>query len=330
MGLGLALFLLSTPLGRRQLASPWPYVAGLVVLAVSSPVLVWNAQHDWISFAFQSGRGAPRRLAPLSVVIGLIGQIALLAPWVAVPLAWAGWRAIKAGPGQARSWFCLMAAAPTIVLFTALPLFGSKVLPHWPMPGWLMLFPVLGQALADSNRAWPARWAAASTVLLLLIWGLAGSDAATGWAKAALPRVFPKADPTAEAMDWSGLRAALAQRRLLHPAGQFVVSAEWNEAGKIDQALGGDMPVLVFSPDPREYAFRTGGRMFLGHDALIIGRDNTVREQLPLIAPHFAALTPAGEVVLGRGGQAELSLTVIVAHDLLTPYPLPAWAKGGR
>jgi len=30
---------------------------------------------------------------------------------------------------------------------------------------------------------------------------------------------------------------------------------------------------------------------------------------------------------VGRGGRAEIPLTVIVARDLLTPYPLPSWAN---
>jgi hypothetical protein len=32
-------------------------------------------------------------------------------------------------------------------------------------------------------------------------------------------------------------------------------------------------------------------------------------------------------VTVGRGNKAEIALTVIAAHDLTSPYPLPAWAK---
>ena len=330
VGLGLGLFLLTTREGRRQLMTPWPYLAGVLVLVVASPVLVWNAQHAWISFTFQGNRGAPHRLTPLGPLIGLLGQAALLLPWIAVPLVWAGWRAARAGPGQGRSWLCLMAAAPTLVLFTLLPLFGSKILPHWPMPGWLMLFPVLGDALARSGRAWPTRWAAISAGVLAALWALAASDAATAWVKDAFPRLFPKTDPTYEAMDWSRLRTALDRAGLLGKPGQFVVAAEWNEAGKIDQAVGDVEPVLVFSRDPREYAFRADSAQFIGHDALIIGRGPTVAQELPEIAPHFASLTPLGGFTVGRGDKREIELTVIQAHDLLTPYPSPAWARSGR
>ncbi|MBL8302047.1 MAG: glycosyltransferase family 39 protein, partial [Ideonella sp.] len=44
------------PAGRKALATPWPYAGAVLALAVFSPVLVWNAQHGWASFAFQGTR----------------------------------------------------------------------------------------------------------------------------------------------------------------------------------------------------------------------------------------------------------------------------------
>ena len=329
VGLGFALFMLTTPSGRRQLTTPGPYLAGVLIVVVALPVLLWNADHDWISFTFQSSRGAPRHLAPLGPVVGVLGQVGLLLPWVAVPLIWAIWRAIRRWRTDEASWFCLMGAAPTVILFTFLPLFGSKVLPHWPMPGWLLTFPLLGAALAASTRAWPRWWAIVSAIVLLAFWGVAVSDAATAWVRDALPQAFPKTDPTYEAIDWSRLRGELQRAGLFKP-GQFVVAVEWNEAGKIDQALGDIDPVLVFTQDPREYAFRPNSAKFLHHDALIIGRGPTVGQEIGAIAPHFASLAPICGFSVGRGTKHEIELTVIVAHDLLTPYPLPTWAKDGK
>jgi len=324
LGFGLAFLIL--PEGRRRLKHPAPYVAKLVAILIVLPVIVWNAEHQWISFTFQAGRGAAHRFNPAGLISALLAQAGLLTPWVAVPLVWAVVKAARAR--EARAWFLLIAAAPTVVLFNLLPLVGAKVLPHWPMPGWLLLFPVLGGALAQSVlvdcRKWPARWAWASGAALAVIWAVAVSDAATAWIKDAVPSL--KTDPTAEAMDWRRLRVELDRRGLLKP-GTFVVAAEWNEAGKIDQAVGDAAPVLVFNGDPREYAFRGPSDRYLGHDALIIGRGPTVGQELARIAPHFAALTPLPGVTVGRGSQDEIALTVIAAHDLTSPYPRPAWAK---
>lgn len=326
VGAGLGLAFLILPEGRRRLAHPAPYAATLLAIAIVLPVIVWNAQHQWISFTFQTGRGMAHRFNPAGLVTALLGEAGLLTPWVAVPLAWAVVKAARAR--EPKAWFLLIAAAPTVVLFNLLPLAGAKVLPHWPMPGWLLLFPLLGTALARSVRVecrrWPVRWAFASGAALALIWAVAVSDAATAWIKDAIPSL--KTDPTAEAMDWRRLRVELDRRGLLKP-GTFVVAAEWNEAGKIDQAVGDAAAVLVFSSDPREYAFREPSGRFLHHDALIIGRGPTVGQELARIAPHFASLTPLQGVTVGRGGKDEIALTVIAAHDLTSPYPQPGWAK---
>ena len=37
-------------------ARPAPYLAALVALAIVAPVVVWNARHGWVSFAFQGAR----------------------------------------------------------------------------------------------------------------------------------------------------------------------------------------------------------------------------------------------------------------------------------
>ena len=49
------LYLLTCSEGRRRLRTPWPYVAVLVAVAVMSPVLYWNAQHDWVNFRHNMG-----------------------------------------------------------------------------------------------------------------------------------------------------------------------------------------------------------------------------------------------------------------------------------
>ncbi|MHA0111275.1 glycosyltransferase family 39 protein, partial [Klebsiella pneumoniae] len=49
-------WVLVIPAQRRWLLTPWPWLGGLVALAVFSPVLIWNAQHQWASIVYQSGR----------------------------------------------------------------------------------------------------------------------------------------------------------------------------------------------------------------------------------------------------------------------------------
>ena len=54
---GLMAFVALSPRQRRWLADPALYAAAAIALVMISPVVVWNARHGWVSFAFQGGAG---------------------------------------------------------------------------------------------------------------------------------------------------------------------------------------------------------------------------------------------------------------------------------
>src|SRR3984957_2491245 len=93
-GPAILIWLISVPKLRRWLLSPWLYLGGLTALAVFSPVILWNADHGWVSFIKQLGRGEvvsfrlafigeliPTQIAfatPLVFILGVMGLYALL------------------------------------------------------------------------------------------------------------------------------------------------------------------------------------------------------------------------------------------------------------
>jgi dolichol-phosphate mannosyltransferase len=70
------LFMLWDPQSRRWWRRPEPYVGALIALAIFSPVVIWNAQHDWASFAFQTSRRLAEK--PQFALHKLIGSIMVL------------------------------------------------------------------------------------------------------------------------------------------------------------------------------------------------------------------------------------------------------------
>src|ERR1700746_1408477 len=68
--LGVAVFLATEPTSRHWLPRPHPYVAGIVALVIFSPVLIWNAEHGWVSLLFQGGRvgGSLHPFGPLMAI----------------------------------------------------------------------------------------------------------------------------------------------------------------------------------------------------------------------------------------------------------------------
>jgi 4-amino-4-deoxy-L-arabinose transferase-like glycosyltransferase len=93
-GPAILIWLISVPKLRRWLLSFWLYLGGLVALMVFSPVVVWNADHHWVSFIKQLGRSQvtdfkpnfiaeliPTQIAfatPLVFILGAIGLYALM------------------------------------------------------------------------------------------------------------------------------------------------------------------------------------------------------------------------------------------------------------
>ena len=54
-------FMLIDQDARRWLRHWAPYAAGLLALALFTPVIIWNARHEWISFAFQTSQRLAER-----------------------------------------------------------------------------------------------------------------------------------------------------------------------------------------------------------------------------------------------------------------------------
>src|SRR5208337_4689831 len=102
----------------------------------------------------------------------VIAQSAYLTPWLFIPLAASLIAALVRGPGAPRSWFFALLASGPITIFTAAN-FVAQGLPHWPMPGWLFAFPLLGAEVARVANARPKLvaygCATSASVLLLLV-----------------------------------------------------------------------------------------------------------------------------------------------------------------
>ncbi len=337
--LGLFIYLITSRDRRWVLSSPGPYLAVIIAFIIFSPVLIWNAQHNWVSFVFQGSRGAVSGFYPGKMLTNIAGQAVWVLPWIWLPLIWQFIKGISRGPARSRfnglqdkRWFlCCLASGP-IVLFTVATLWGAQGLYHWQAPGYLLVFPLLGQAVdgwLQFARRSVRRWLIFSVVAFLAIIIALGSHTATGWIKTAEPSWFAKGDPSWEALNWSSLPVTLAEKGLLDGTQKvdFLVAKHWIDAGKIDYAMGGKLPLLCLNDGPHHFAFMHNPADFRGKNALIMGRrgmENVEKE----LAPYFETIEGKENVFIYRLGKPEFDITIYYGKNFKGYYPLPYGFSG--
>ena len=325
---GLAAFLIVSPSQRHWLKHPAPYAAAILALAIVTPVIVWNAENGWVSFAFQGGRGVPDgRVHPGQLSIMAIGQIVFLSPWIFAPLV-AGLASAFRQRADERRLFLLCLSLPPIVLFTLTPLWGGRGQPHWTMPGWFFAFPLMGVWLIERGVSVAALrlQAVTSSTILAATASVAILDASTGWPWTALTARWGLADPILETFEWRELRTA----PILVRSPDFVVATKWSDAGKIALALGPKTPVFVLSNDPRGFAFLSGNASLVGRSGIVVTPATELKSTLAGAAPFFAALGEPQFITLGPRNASAVELALIPASGLTQRLPLPYPVATGR
>jgi hypothetical protein len=151
-GPAILIWLASVPKLRRWLISPWPYLGGVVALAIFSPVMLWNADHHWVSFIKQIGRARIEDFRPAFIGELIPTQIAFATPLVFI-LGAMGLYALftrKAGAMAARA--LINSTFWTIVLYFIWHSLHARVEANWFAP----VYPVF--AIAAAVAAHLARW----------------------------------------------------------------------------------------------------------------------------------------------------------------------------
>jgi hypothetical protein len=318
-GLGVTVFVLSDARARRWLAKPQPYVAIVIAAICVLPVFVWNAQHEWVSFRFQAGRAASSGNPITALLQNIAGQAGYILPWFWVPMVVLLARGLRRGVRDRAVWFCCCLGAPPVVVFTLASLGGRAGLPHWPAPGFFMLLPLLGAAVARWEVRAPQtarrRMTIAGSVFAALL-TIVVSHAATGWVAAFVPTLH-RQDPAFELLEYRSLRDTLTARGLLAPS-RFIATTDWLRGAKFGYALGASRPTLVLNDEAHHFPFASDISALIGTDGLLLLKldAGVTGDSASVIAdPYrtmFDSLHFVGTTPVMRG--ADTALTVGIFH----------------
>lgn len=166
LGVGTLVFMLLDTPSHRWFRRWEPYAAVLLMVCVFTPVIVWNAEHHWASFMFQTARRLAE--APRFSLQRLVGAaLVLLTPIGALAAGFALWPGapapsvsepgypggqvglLRAEPGAARgARYLKFAVAVPVAVFAVFSLRHDVKL-DWTGAPWTGVLPLLGPGLLD-------------------------------------------------------------------------------------------------------------------------------------------------------------------------------------
>ncbi|MGJ5008180.1 glycosyltransferase family 39 protein [Bradyrhizobium oligotrophicum] len=296
---GVAAFVLVPAWRSRWLLSPYPWCAALIALAVFSPVLIWNVQHDWASFRFQFVRAtAPHELSlrTLGDYIGLqFGQVGfVLLPVTLSALSFTAWRGYRTREPVA---ILLSTAVLVPFLYFLWKSFTLRIGDTWPMFMWPIGFAAVAINIVKLPQDGAPAWFVRSTVRwarIAVVSGIAMVVLIFLYYVAAPWNFLGRADPIGAEAGYQQV-AARAEQELKSSGATWIATSEYRTYAMMRWFFRGRVPVIQINERARFIGFRDPGmNLIAGHAGLYVVRepDNAG----PLLADTTAHREPLGRV----------------------------------
>ncbi len=285
-----------------------PYAAAVLALALFSPVLIWNARHEWISFAFQTSRRLADR--PQFALHKLLAAALVLMTPIGFPAALAE---LRTPASRARRLLALAVVIPLTVF--ALFSLGHEVKLDWTGATWIASLPLLAwgmTAVARTDhglRAWLRRAMTPTSTLTLILFA-----AALQYLTLGLPGVGYGHHIELAPVGWRTLSARILQLAAAQRAstGRDVLIVGMDRyAVASELAFYGTARSHATVPTSSDHLFGGVGLMYERwtpaadqehRDLLLVALDpRDLQDQS--IAPHVAGLGPLESDELSRDGK---------------------------
>ena len=248
---------------RRWLPSPYPWLAALIAVVVFSPVLIWNAQHDWASFRFQFVRAVATHPLSFRTVGEFIGMQFGLVGFVLLPVVLSGvtltaWRGYRT-----REPIAILLSTAVLVPFfyffwKSLTL---RVGDTWPMFLWLAGFAATAINLTLLSReGWPD-WVVKSSfwwARVAVISGIAFVVAVFLYYVAAPWNLVGRTDPVGGEAGYEQV-AARARVQMQQTGATWIATSDYRTYAMLRWYFNGRVPVIQINERGRFQGFRDPG-----------------------------------------------------------------------
>lgn len=167
IGIGLFVFFFR----RDWFKNPYLYLAILVSVIIASPILIWNYQNNWISFAFQGGRvgSGTASIHPAYFIQEFLGEVFYNNPvnFIIITFSFIWFLRSKLFLRRSYLELIILSSLPLIATFQIISFFRST-LPHWTAPSYTTLF-LLGAVWLDQLHSINVRKGLLSLSFIIMI-----------------------------------------------------------------------------------------------------------------------------------------------------------------
>ncbi|HXX58886.1 MAG TPA: glycosyltransferase family 39 protein [Thermodesulfovibrionales bacterium] len=270
------LYLIASKKGRALLGTIRPYLALLIGLVIFSPVIVWNAQHQWVTIRHTAGQahihdGLQFSAASFFDFVG--SQLGVVTPILLVLVVISLWKVA----GGEKKRFLLWFSVPVLLFFTLKSIQG-KVQANWAMTGYitcLIAFSAVFIVPWKEKRFSVKALVIAATSLSLTVTAVAHYPA--------MLHLPLKLDPSARLRGWKDLGRDVSQiyTDALKKGGAFIFTDSYQDSSELAFYVKGH---------PVTYCMNSGRRM--NQYDLWPGFDRLIHYQGIFVTIGGAALTP--------------------------------------
>ncbi len=240
------LYLLTEREKRSLLFRPLPWIALVLSIIISSPIVIWNYKHNWVTFLHTAGQAHLYdgfTIKPLKLLEFAGSQLGVITPILLIMMVVATLRLKSRGSSfRLLFWFSI----PTLVFFLLKSLQG-KVQANWALPAYISMLVALGFYITDKWKVF-SRYLKA-TFLTGVIMALVVTAAAHYPGAFHIP---PRYDPTARLRGWKPLGKEISRlvKKMEQPL--FIFSDRYQISSELAFYVEGN---------PTTYCVNTGRRM---------------------------------------------------------------------
>jgi len=169
---------------RKWLKTTVFYYAHVLMALLFLPVILWNAQNNFVSFLFHSGRVEPVKSAftPDYFLTEIAGEALYTNPvnLVIIVLAIAAYFSRKLKTEKPETALLLASALPLITTFLVVSVF-RRTLPHWNGAGYMTLIPLAALWIRSRTEVLLPSFLKGSLAFIILVISLATAQVLTGF-----------------------------------------------------------------------------------------------------------------------------------------------------